>query len=93
MAFLFLGPQRLPFPSGYKRQREYEEEEDDEEEEYDSEMEDFIEDGSLKNQSQQAGPQPAEFTTPVLSVASWYSTRNTTSVCPKAYQNCYIFLA
>ena len=32
MAFLFLGPQRLPFPSGYKRQREYEEEEDDEEE-------------------------------------------------------------
>ncbi|ELK15967.1 Protein SPT2 like protein [Pteropus alecto] len=35
------GPQRLPFPSGYKRQREYEEEEDDE---YDSEMEDFIED-------------------------------------------------
>ena len=43
MAFLFLGPQRLPFPSGYKRQREYEEEEDDEEE-YDSEMEDFIED-------------------------------------------------
>ncbi|XP_019506916.1 PREDICTED: protein SPT2 homolog isoform X2 [Hipposideros armiger] len=35
------GPQRLPFPSGYKRQREYEEEED---EEYDSEMEDFIED-------------------------------------------------
>ncbi|XP_077617215.1 protein SPT2 homolog [Crocuta crocuta] len=35
-------PQRLPFPSGYKRQREYEEEEDDDE--YDSEMEDFIED-------------------------------------------------
>ncbi|XP_058402086.1 protein SPT2 homolog [Diceros bicornis minor] len=35
------GSQRLPFPSGYKRQREYEEEEDDE---YDSEMEDFIED-------------------------------------------------
>ncbi|XP_036115942.1 protein SPT2 homolog [Molossus molossus] len=34
------GPQRLPFPSGYKRQREYEEEDDD----YDSEMEDFIED-------------------------------------------------
>lgn len=34
------GPQRLPFPSGYKRQREYEEED----EEYDSEMEDFIED-------------------------------------------------
>ncbi|XP_022363288.1 protein SPT2 homolog isoform X1 [Enhydra lutris kenyoni] len=34
-------PQRPPFPSGYKRQREYEEEEDDE---YDSEMEDFIED-------------------------------------------------
>lgn len=41
MAFLFLGPQRLPFPSGYKRQRDYEEEED---EDYDSEMEDFIED-------------------------------------------------
>lgn len=41
MAFLFLGPQRLPFPSGYKRQRDYEEEEDDD---YDSEMEDFIED-------------------------------------------------
>lgn len=40
MAFLFLGPQRLPFPSGYKRQRDYEEEDDD----YDSEMEDFIED-------------------------------------------------
>uniref|UniRef100_K7AZM9 Protein SPT2 homolog n=1 Tax=Pan troglodytes TaxID=9598 RepID=K7AZM9_PANTR len=36
------GPQRLPFPSGYKRQREYEEEDDDDE--YDSEMEDFIED-------------------------------------------------
>uniref|UniRef100_A0A8D0XN07 Protein SPT2 homolog n=1 Tax=Sus scrofa TaxID=9823 RepID=A0A8D0XN07_PIG len=36
------GPQRLPFPSGYKRQREFEEEEDDDE--YDSEMEDFIED-------------------------------------------------
>lgn len=36
------GPQRPPFPSGYKRQREYEEEEDDDE--YDSEMEDFIED-------------------------------------------------
>ncbi|XP_024414634.2 protein SPT2 homolog isoform X1 [Desmodus rotundus] len=35
------GPQRLPFPSGYKRQRDYEEEEDDD---YDSEMEDFIED-------------------------------------------------
>lgn len=35
------GPQRLPFPSGYKRQRDYEEEED---EDYDSEMEDFIED-------------------------------------------------
>ncbi|XP_054441982.1 protein SPT2 homolog [Pteronotus mesoamericanus] len=34
------GPQRLSFPSGYKRQRDYEEEEDD----YDSEMEDFIED-------------------------------------------------
>ncbi|XP_055990432.1 protein SPT2 homolog [Sorex fumeus] len=36
------GPQRLPFPSGYRRQRDYEE--DEEEEEYDSEMEDFIED-------------------------------------------------
>lgn len=36
------GPQRLPIPGGYKRQRDYEE--DDEEEEYDSEMEDFIED-------------------------------------------------
>ncbi|XP_037695191.1 protein SPT2 homolog [Choloepus didactylus] len=35
------GPQRFPFPSGYKRQRDDEEEEDDE---YDSEMEDFIED-------------------------------------------------
>ncbi|XP_004485393.2 protein SPT2 homolog [Dasypus novemcinctus] len=35
------GPQRFPFPSGYKRQRDYEEEEDDE---YDSEMEDFIDD-------------------------------------------------
>lgn len=35
------GPQRLPFPGGYKRQREYDEEEDDD---YDSEMEDFIED-------------------------------------------------
>nr|XP_019570534.1 PREDICTED: protein SPT2 homolog [Rhinolophus sinicus] len=35
------GPQRLSFPRGYKRQREYEEEDD---EEYDSEMEDFIED-------------------------------------------------
>ncbi|XP_004415709.1 PREDICTED: protein SPT2 homolog [Odobenus rosmarus divergens] len=35
-------PQRPPFPSGYKRKREYEEEEDDDE--YDSEMEDFIED-------------------------------------------------
>ncbi|EPQ02463.1 Protein SPT2 like protein [Myotis brandtii] len=35
------GPQRLPFPNGYKRQRDYEEEED---EDYDSEMEDFIED-------------------------------------------------
>lgn len=34
------GPQRLPFSSGYKRQRDYEEEDDD----YDSEMEDFIED-------------------------------------------------
>lgn len=42
MAFLFLVPQRPPFPSGYKRQRGYEEEEDDDE--YDSEMEDFIED-------------------------------------------------
>ncbi|TKC39629.1 hypothetical protein EI555_007984 [Monodon monoceros] len=36
------GPQRLPFPGSYKRQREYEEEGDDDE--YDSEMEDFIED-------------------------------------------------
>ncbi|KAM9678912.1 LOW QUALITY PROTEIN: protein SPT2 homolog [Trichechus inunguis] len=36
------GPQRLPFSSGYKRQREYDEEDDDDE--YDSEMEDFIED-------------------------------------------------
>ncbi|OBS64342.1 hypothetical protein A6R68_07120 [Neotoma lepida] len=35
------GPQRLPFPTGYKRPREYEEEDDDE---YDSEMDDFIED-------------------------------------------------
>ncbi|XP_052617668.1 protein SPT2 homolog [Peromyscus californicus insignis] len=35
------GPQRLPFPTGYKRPREYEEEEDDE---YDSEMDDFIDD-------------------------------------------------
>nr|XP_055173803.1 protein SPT2 homolog isoform X2 [Nyctereutes procyonoides] len=35
-------PQRPPFPSSYKRQREYEDEED--EDEYDSEMEDFIED-------------------------------------------------
>lgn len=35
------GPQRIPFPSGYKRQREYEDEED---EDYDSEMDDFIED-------------------------------------------------
>ncbi|XP_006093864.1 protein SPT2 homolog isoform X1 [Myotis lucifugus] len=35
------GPQRLPFPSGYKRLRDCEEEED---EDYDSEMEDFIED-------------------------------------------------
>lgn len=35
------GPQRLPFPGGYKRHRDYEDEED---EEYDSEMEDFIED-------------------------------------------------
>ncbi|XP_040844422.1 protein SPT2 homolog isoform X1 [Ochotona curzoniae] len=37
------GPQRFPFPAGYKRQREYEEEDDDDDE-YDSEMEDFIED-------------------------------------------------
>uniref|UniRef100_A0A2K5QLC8 Protein SPT2 homolog n=1 Tax=Cebus imitator TaxID=2715852 RepID=A0A2K5QLC8_CEBIM len=37
------GPQRLPFPTGYKRQRDYEEEDDDDDE-YDSEMEDFIED-------------------------------------------------
>ncbi|KAM6171962.1 protein SPT2 homolog [Erethizon dorsatum] len=37
------GPQRLPFPTGYKRQRDYEEEEDDDDE-YDSEMDDFIED-------------------------------------------------
>lgn len=36
------GPQRLPFPAGYKRQRDYEEEDDDDE--YDSEMDDFIED-------------------------------------------------
>ncbi|XP_005380481.1 PREDICTED: protein SPT2 homolog [Chinchilla lanigera] len=35
------GPQRLPFPTSYKRQRDYEEEEDDE---YDPEMDDFIED-------------------------------------------------
>ncbi|CAO2596437.1 Protein SPT2 homolog [Lemmus lemmus] len=35
------GPQRLPFPTGYKRLREYEEENDDE---YDSDMDDFIED-------------------------------------------------
>ncbi|XP_053418067.1 protein SPT2 homolog [Nycticebus coucang] len=35
------GPQRLSFPTGYKRHREYEEEDDDE---YDSDMEDFIED-------------------------------------------------
>lgn len=42
MAFLFLVPQRPPFPGGYKRQRDYEEEEEDDE--YDSEMEDFIED-------------------------------------------------
>ncbi|XP_036064842.1 protein SPT2 homolog [Onychomys torridus] len=35
------GPQRLPFPTGYKRPREYEEEDDDE---YDSEMDDFIDD-------------------------------------------------
>lgn len=34
------GPQRLPLPTGYKRQREYEDDDD----EYDSEMEDFIED-------------------------------------------------
>lgn len=36
------GPQRLPFPTGYKRQRDYDDEE--EEDEYDSEMDDFIED-------------------------------------------------
>ncbi|XP_063112887.1 protein SPT2 homolog isoform X2 [Cavia porcellus] len=36
------GPPRLPLPTGYKRQREYEEEDDDDE--YDSEMDDFIED-------------------------------------------------
>ncbi|KAG3285626.1 SPT2 chromatin protein domain containing 1 [Ictidomys tridecemlineatus] len=36
------GPQRLPFPTSYKRQRGYEEEDDDDE--YDSEMDDFIED-------------------------------------------------
>lgn len=34
------GPQRLPFPTGYKRPREY----DDDDDEYDSEMDDFIED-------------------------------------------------
>lgn len=38
---LFLGPQRLPFPTGYKRPREYDDDDDDE---YDSEMDDFIED-------------------------------------------------
>ncbi|XP_036046145.1 protein SPT2 homolog [Onychomys torridus] len=37
------GPQRLHFPTGYKRPRECEEEEDDDE--YDSEMDDFIKDG------------------------------------------------
>lgn len=37
---LFVGPQRLPFPTGYKRPREY----DDDDDEYDSEMDDFIED-------------------------------------------------
>ncbi|XP_073898899.1 protein SPT2 homolog isoform X2 [Castor canadensis] len=37
------GPQRLPFPTGYKRQREYEDDDDDDDE-YDSEMDDFIED-------------------------------------------------
>ncbi|KAL6038059.1 hypothetical protein STEG23_031091, partial [Scotinomys teguina] len=36
------GPQRPPFPSGYKRPREYEDDDDDDE--YDSEMDDFIED-------------------------------------------------
>ncbi|XP_005357900.1 protein SPT2 homolog [Microtus ochrogaster] len=36
------GPQRLPFPTGYKRPREYEDDDDDDE--YDSEMDDFIED-------------------------------------------------
>lgn len=36
------GPQRLPFPTGYKRPRVYEEDDDDDE--YDSEMDDFIED-------------------------------------------------
>lgn len=35
------GPQRLPFPTGYKRPREYDDDDDDE---YDSEMDDFIED-------------------------------------------------
>ncbi|KAM7323091.1 protein SPT2 homolog [Alexandromys fortis] len=35
------GPQRLPFPTGYKRLREYKEESDDE---YDPDMDDFIED-------------------------------------------------
>uniref|UniRef100_A0A8C8UP39 Protein SPT2 homolog n=1 Tax=Peromyscus maniculatus bairdii TaxID=230844 RepID=A0A8C8UP39_PERMB len=38
------GPQRLPFPTGYKRPREYEADGDDDDE-YDSEMDDFIEDG------------------------------------------------
>lgn len=36
------GPHRLPFPTGYKRPREYEDDDDDDE--YDSEMDDFIED-------------------------------------------------
>lgn len=40
---LFVGPQRLPFPTGYKRPREYEDDDDDDDE-YDSEMDDFIED-------------------------------------------------
>ncbi|KAL1774536.1 SPT2-like [Sigmodon hispidus] len=37
------GPQRLPFPTGYKRPREYEDDDDDDDE-YDSEMDDFIKD-------------------------------------------------
>ncbi|KAL1769010.1 SPT2-like [Sigmodon hispidus] len=36
------GPQRLPFPTAYKRPRVYEDDDDDDE--YDSEMDDFIED-------------------------------------------------